>query len=310
MNFKYASVLPQGNAISDVDEYFVDKLTELSDGNLTAEIYWTRSLGKADEMMTLVEAGAIDFTMLETGQYSETQFSGVTNALPMVFFSADEVLEASQALLASDVVQQELAAIGGQVTLVRPSPGYYLLCKDPIQSTADFKGKKLRGYGAYVPLMWEALGAVPVNVASNELYEALDKGIIDCAYLPPSFLAAFKLGEVAKYLVDYSFGMIELAPIVTPTVVWEGWSPEVQAVVTQAARDAEAWGADHIQQNAEESIQSMVDIGVEVVPVSDPEAIEAAIPDMLDIWSAKLEGEGRGEEAAAVVEIIRATLAD
>ncbi|MGR3538641.1 MAG: TRAP transporter substrate-binding protein DctP [Pseudooceanicola nanhaiensis] len=303
---KYASVLPKGNAISDVDEYFAKRLEDLSGGKFKAEIYWTRALGKADEMLTLIEAGAIDFTMLETGQYSETQFAGVTNALPMVFFDAGQVVDTAKKVLATDAVQKELSMIGGRVQLVRPSPGYYLLCKEPIRTLSDFKGKKLRTYGAYVPLMWEALGAVPVNVASNELYEALDKGIIDCAYLPPSFLAAFKLHEVAKNLIDYSFGMIELAPIVTPTAVWDSWSPEVQAIVRQAASEAETWGMEHIQQNAADSVQTMISGGAQLVAIEDPQAVADAIPDMIDIWVKKQEGAGKGAEAAEVASVIRA----
>lgn len=309
MDLKYASVLPQGNAVSDVDEYFVKKLDELSAGKIKAQIFWTRALGKADEMLPMIEAGAVDFTMLETGQYSETPFLGMMNALPMAHFDAVEVVRTAYDLYEnSEAVKKELETIGARIALVRPSPGYYLLCKTSIESLADFRGKKLRAYGPYVPLMWEALGAVPVNVPSNELYEALDKGVIDCAYLPPSFLAAFKLHEVAKNFIDFSFGNIELAPIVVPTAVWERWPAEIQAIVEKAADDAEAWGADHIARNAADSIGVMVAGGARKVALKDADSVAAAIPDMIDVWVKRQTESGRGEQAALVAAQVRKAL--
>lgn len=309
MNLKYASVLPQGNAVSDVDEYFVKKLDELSGGKIKAQIFWTRALGKADEMLPMIEAGAVDFTMLETGQYSETPFLGMMNALPMVHFDDGEVVRSAYDLYQnSEALKKELENIGARIALVRPSPGYYLLCKASIESLADFRGKKLRAYGPYVPLMWEALGAVPVNVPSNELYEALDKGVIDCAYLPPSFLAAFKLHEVAKNYIDFSFGNIELAPVVVPDVVWNQWPSGVQEIVGKATRDTEAWGADHIARNAADSIDVMVAAGARKVALKDADAVKAAIPDMIDIWVKRQTDAGRGEQAALVAAQVRKAL--
>ncbi|WP_373086607.1 C4-dicarboxylate TRAP transporter substrate-binding protein [Sneathiella sp.] len=82
---------------------------------------------------------------------------------------------------------------------------YVFQCKDELHSLADFKGKKIRGFSAWTSLIKE-LGAVPVSVSSNEMYEALDRGIIDCAMFAISGQQTRSLGELAKNTVLNSLG--------------------------------------------------------------------------------------------------------
>src|SRR5436189_5954956 len=57
---------------------------------------------------------------------------------------------------------------------------YYMICRTPVRTIADLKGKKVRSYGEDVPRLLQAVGAVPVNLLPAELYESLQKGTIDC----------------------------------------------------------------------------------------------------------------------------------
>ncbi|MDI1345525.1 MAG: C4-dicarboxylate TRAP transporter substrate-binding protein [Pseudolabrys sp.] len=77
---------------------------------------------------------------------------------------------------------------------------YVYHCKTELKAIADFKGKRVRGISAYADLARE-LGAVPVNVSPDAAYEALDRGVIDCALHSISAQKARSYGEAAKFVI-------------------------------------------------------------------------------------------------------------
>lgn len=77
---------------------------------------------------------------------------------------------------------------------------YVYHCKTELKTLADFKGKRVRGISAYADLARE-LGAVPVNVSPDAAYEALDRGVIDCALHSAAAQKARSYGERAKFVI-------------------------------------------------------------------------------------------------------------
>jgi TRAP-type transport system periplasmic protein len=306
LRLKYASHVPGTNVVSEVDKYFADELRKRSAGRVQVDFYWNRAIGKQQEMLPLIGAGAVDFTTLETAQYAEIPMMGFMNALPLVHFDARKLISLSREIYQRAApVQNELKRIGGRVLWVRHLPHYQLLCRKPYRTVADFKGAKLRSYGAFVPVMWQSIGANAVNVVASELYDGLSKGTFDCAYLPPAFLADYKLFEPAKFLIDVQFGMIEFAPTVVPTVVWEKWPESVRKLVTEVSLDTERFGVDFIEKNHSQAIEQMVKNGVQIVKFEETDKLLKMVPNMLDVWADRQKQSGRGAQADQVVGIAR-----
>jgi len=82
---------------------------------------------------------------------------------------------------------------------------YVYQCKNEIRSLADFEGKKIRGFSAWADLH-KKLGAVPVSVSSSEMYEALERGILDCAMHYINSQRTRSIGEIGKYIILNSLG--------------------------------------------------------------------------------------------------------
>jgi TRAP-type C4-dicarboxylate transport system substrate-binding protein len=310
MRLRYASHVPEYNSVSEVDKFFADKLLERSNGKIKVDFYWNRAIGKQQEMLALISAGALDFTTLETAQYGETPLIGFMNALPMTHYDAKKLVELSRELYeTSEPIQKEMETVGAKALWVRHLPNYQLICTKPYETIADFRGAKLRAYGAYVPVMWQAMGANAVNIVASELYDGLSKGTFDCAYLPPAFLVDYKLYEPAKYLIDIPFGMIEFAPTLVPTTVWDSWPAEVQQLMLDVSKETEAFGLRYIEENAGKSIDFMVQNGVTVVEFKELDQLRKLVPDMLTVWEERQTQEGRGEAARSIVATARANLA-
>jgi TRAP-type C4-dicarboxylate transport system substrate-binding protein len=309
LRLRYASHVPENNSVSEVDKFFARRLAERSGGKINVDFYWNRALGKQQEMLALISAGALDFTTLETAQYGETPLVGFMNALPMTHYDAGDLVQLSRELYeTSQPIQEEMESIGAKMLWVRHLPHYQLLCTKPFETIADFRGAKLRAYGAYVPIMWQAIGANAVNIVASELYDGLSKGTFDCAYLPPAFLADYKLYEPAKYLIDIPFGMIEFAPTLVPISVWDSWPINVQQLMIEVSKETEAFGLQHIEESAGKAVDLMLENGVTIVKFKETEQLRNLVPDMVEAWLQRQESEGRGEDAKQIVATARAKM--
>jgi TRAP-type C4-dicarboxylate transport system substrate-binding protein len=309
LRLRYATHVPEDNIVSESDKFFARKVEELSGGDIKVDVYWNRAIGKQQEMLPMISAGAVDFTTLETAQYGETPLMGFMNTIYPVHRDAAKLVEMSNWLYQNSAgIRGELERIGARPLFVRHLPSYHLLCSKPFRTINDFKGAKLRAFGAYVPLMWQSLGATAVNVVTTEMYDGLDKGVFDCTFLPAPFLHNLKLYEVAKYLIDIEFGMIEFAPTLVPTVNWDSWPENVQELLTAVAEETEQFALQHTQAKSGASVQALLDEGVELVEFPEAEKLLANLPDLMAAWEERQASEGRGEAAKEIVSYARQAL--
>lgn len=84
--------------------------------------------------------------------------------------------------------------------------GYGLVLKAPVGAAGDLKGRKIRGTPSYHALI-RSLGGAPVVLPGGEVYSALEKGVVDGAAWPVVGLIGMRWYEVAKYLVQPTYGV-------------------------------------------------------------------------------------------------------
>lgn len=71
-----------------------------------------------------------------------------------------------------------------------------------VQTLEDLKGLKLRAQGRWQAATVSAFAATPVNVPVDEVYQAIDRGVIDGAWTSLVATQQFRLGEIAKYFLE------------------------------------------------------------------------------------------------------------
>jgi TRAP-type C4-dicarboxylate transport system substrate-binding protein len=67
-----------------------------------------------------------------------------------------------------------------------------------IRSLDDLKGLRMRAPSAAQARQLEVMGAVPVAMPITEVYQSLERGVVDGAMLPFSTIPDFRLGEVGR----------------------------------------------------------------------------------------------------------------
>jgi TRAP-type C4-dicarboxylate transport system substrate-binding protein len=114
-----------------------------------------------------------------------------------------------------------------------------LIFKDKVvRSPADMAGLRIRVSGAVPGAVIEALGATPVQMPANEMYNALQTGLIDGIMTGASAILDFKINEVANtYTEGASLGNI-LFFLVMNKARYDGLTAEERAQLDAATGEA------------------------------------------------------------------------
>lgn len=136
-------------------------------------------------------------------------------------------------------------------------PGIVGNSKRPIHTVDDYKGLKMRVSGTAQAALFKALGMVPAQMSSKEVYMALQRGTIDGAPSGPERFLKAKWYEVTKYLTnDYT------VPDISPWLAinldfWNRLSSQDQLILSEAAIDLKKWARTHSIKATEESYNQL-----------------------------------------------------
>lgn len=306
VTLKYALYFSESIPQAEVLKWWASELETRSDGNITVEFFWSESLGKSTELLELVGQGAVELASPAPSYYaSKLPLMNVTY-LPMIFPDNGLARQTSEAVAALPSVVAEHDRNNVVPILWTSLPTYHILCTKRIETLADFEGARMRSYGEYVPRLWDSLGAVNVTVLAPEIYEGLQRGNIDCSYLPDDFAMAYKLQEVADYYIDLNFGAISGWPIYVNQDLWDGWSDTTRALFEEVGAEAAAMDQDIVSQSGANARAAFLEAGMELVEFTETDELIARAPDFLEIWASEMEAKGLAEAGQEVAATVRA----
>src|SRR5919109_5655603 len=176
-----------------------------------------------------------------------------------------------------------------------------------IKTVDDLKGLKFRiaGMGGHV---LAKLGVVPQQIAGGDVYPALERGTIDAA----EFVGPYddeKLGfqKVAKYY--YYPGFWEGGPTVHAFANLDKWNElpkSYQAVVANAAANANAWMAARYDMQNPAALKRLVASGTQLRPFTN-EVLEACLKATNELWS---EISGKNADFKKAIDAMQAYRSD
>lgn len=170
-----------------------------------------------------------------------------------------------------------------------------IFCRNPVPDLEALKSVKLRVGTREQVETFSKLGVAAQIVPQNELYSALQTGVIDCALYPARFAHTVSLHEVAPHAtpVGFPFPPIPYAVMVHQSS-WEGLDDPLKDAVLGAMENVTAASFD-FDKDAEAEVaarQSTTEQGVtwyDVFPDADQAAIRAAA---LETWAGLAEEAG------------------
>ena len=298
-NLRFASFLPAALPQTQTDQWFADEVTKRSGGKLKIQVFAGGALGKPTELLKLVSEGGVQMATTSPAYFtSQFPLLSATNSLPLVFKDAAQVQRILPILYAETPgLQSELQQLNLRPIYWHSVDPYYMICRTPVRTLADMKGKKVRSYGDDVPRMLQAIGAIPVNLLPGDLYESLQKGTIDCTPYSLATAVSLKLHEVAKYVTFMNIGSPGGWPIFVNQKAWDGLSADNKKLVMDVSAAAGKVELDKFAESDVEARKVMKAAGVEFIDFPDQKKFEAAAPDFLTDWVARMDKAGKGADA-------------
>jgi tripartite ATP-independent transporter DctP family solute receptor len=221
------------------------KLAELmsakSDGRIKAKLFPSATLGGDAQVISSLQGGTIDITVVSTGLLSTMNKDFAVYYLPMVFNDAKE----ADAVVDSPLGQKLLDKLPekGLVGLAYWEHGFRNVTnsKRPITKWEDFQGLKFRVI--QIPIfvdIYTALGANAVPMPFPELYTALEQKAVDGQETALPTIATANFAEVQKFLSTTRIVYDPLVVLISKKT-WDRMSPQDQKIVADAAREATAY---------------------------------------------------------------------
>ncbi|WP_323039272.1 TRAP transporter substrate-binding protein [Gemmobacter sp.] len=235
-----ATKLRYGNAgnptsLSNVfNQKLSDAIAAKTKGELSMEIF-AGSLGGEQKLLDSMSLGSLD---MYNGAYTGTREFDI---LYSPGFFRDGVH--AKAVIDSEIGAKASAVLGdrygARLLGVGRLGGYNLMLRKPISSLSELKGLKIRS--AQIEGCIEGLkhfGAIPTPIPFNEIYLAVQQGIVDGVLTALSPGVAGKFYEVAKYVVEADFGLA-LDKEAISVASWNALSPDYQQILATTFTEME-----------------------------------------------------------------------
>ena len=295
---RVAHFFAQDSVIAETDQGFADELAEKTD--LELEIFWAGAMGGGKEILALVSGGAVQMGATVPSYYpSELPVASVGSSPLFYYVNPQQALEVTRTIVSDDPAgKAEMERLGIEPLVIHTAAPYRLVCNKPVETVADMDGLKIRTFSAISTKAMSAVGAVPVSMGSGEVYEALQRGTIDCAMYNNEFSVARKLHEVAKYWSTVSFGAISGTQLFANKAFMDSLPEDVAETVRAAGRQAEEAELEKVLAADKEAAEIAKEAGVTFVEFKEQAQLEEAMPDTLELWVKEITGKGVAQEDA------------
>ena len=141
----------------------------------------------------------------------------------------------------------------------------------PIVAPDDAKGMKVRGGSKEMDLMIKGAGGAVTNVPSNEIYSAMNSGVLDAALTSSTSLITFRLSENSKAVTTARNKAIwfMLEPLVISKDTWSKLTPEQQKIMTEVGASLEAFAKESAQADDKALADVFTKAGAKVVDMDE-----------------------------------------
>lgn len=259
-------------------EAFAKAVAERTQGRVRVQIFPAGALGNERDMNEGIQLGTVDFGITSTAALGPFVPGLLVLDVPFLFRDyahARAVIDGPiGADLARAVNERNFEALAfGEI-------GFrHISANKRINTPDDLRGVKLRSQNNPVHLAaWRALGSQPTVVGFNELYAALQSGVVDANEQPISIHASSKFFEVQKHLTltNHIYGA---AILLASPATMRKLSPADQQAVRAAARESVAPMRRAVEAQDAAAIGTLRQGGMTVHETFDRAAFERVLAD-------------------------------
>jgi len=287
LEIKSSDVHPMGYPTTDAIEYMGNLLNEWTEGRMNIKIFHSMQLGGEKEALEQAQLGALEMTRVSVGVVGPIVEDFNAFNLPYFFRSVDHMHKVVDGAIGTELLNKlEAGGLIGLGYMDAGSRSFYNKVH-PIRTVEDLNGLKLRVMQNPIFVeMVNAMGGNGLPIAYNELYTAMQTGVVDGAENNPPSYESGKHYEVAGF---YSLTEHLMVPeiFVFSKKVWDTLDPLDQQLIRKAAvytveKERELWAA-----REQKSLDILREKGIEVITDIDKGPFIAATEPVRKQFGAK-----------------------
>jgi TRAP-type C4-dicarboxylate transport system substrate-binding protein len=214
---------------------FAAKVKEKSNGRMEIRVHAASSLYPAPELIPAVVDGRAEIAPVLSAYLTDILLELGVLELPFMTSTLEEHRKAAEQL--RPFFTEQMAKKGLKLMTIHTWPSQQIFSHQPIRTLADWKGKKLRVYGAESADIVRTLGGAPVNIPFGEVYTALDKKVVDGAMTSATNAEPMKFFEVSKHINYWYLTGASLEWLAVNGKAWDALPKDLQQVVTDSLKD-------------------------------------------------------------------------
>lgn len=247
---------PSSLELIETDRHFVDLANKLAGDELKIEFFEGGAIVPAGEVFGAVNSGAIQAGADWPGYWAgrDSAFSPLATT-PSLFNAVDYVNWIQQ--WGGAELYNEIYGQFGMVYLpygvTNNESGFRT--NEPITSLDDLQGKRLRLSGLEQGRLLEQLGGNQVSMAGGEIYQSLERGVIDGAeFSTPNVDWSAGFQQVTKYWATPGWHQsASVFGVMINKSAWDALSPETQEKLQIAADATLLWSLAFTEKRATEA---------------------------------------------------------
>ena len=248
MEIKSSDVHPMGYPTTEAIKYMGDLLSDWTSGRMKVQIFHSMQLGGEKEALEQVQVGALEMTRVSVGVVGPIVEEFNAFNLPYFFRSTEHMHKVVDGEIGTELLNKlEQGGLIGLGYMDAGSRSFYN-SKRPIRTMEDLNGLKIRVMQNPIFVeMVNAMGGNGLSVAFNELYTAMQTGVVDGAENNPPTYNSHKHFEIAGHYTLTEHLMVPEI-FVFSKKVWDELSPLDQQLIRKAAalaveKERELWAA-------------------------------------------------------------------
>ncbi|TCD14168.1 TRAP transporter substrate-binding protein DctP [Oricola cellulosilytica] len=243
-----------------------------ADVDLDIKIFGSKSLFKPREQYKPLSRGQLDMTVFPLSYAGGQQPAFNLTLMPGLVKNHDHA-----ARLNDSPFMEEIKARMAEDDVMVLVDGYLaggFVGKDKcITSPEDVQGLQTRAAGKAFEQMLAGAGASIASMASSEIYNAMQTGVLDAANTSSSSFVSYRIYEQAKCYTpagEYALWFM-YQPLLMNKSTFEGLTEEQQEALLAAAEKAEAFYLEEAKKQDAASVEVYKEAGVEIAQMTEEE---------------------------------------
>lgn len=292
---RFAGTIAVTHHISKGMVMFSELVAKKTAGRVKVETYPASTLFKASDLGAAISSGAVDMGHNITAVWSKAPIADVMD-LPFLIRDSSHAEKAwakDGPLFKAYAADMEKKGMKTLNVKFYGSLFDFITNVRQLRAPADFKGMKIRSYGALAAESLRTLGATPIVMDPSEYYMALQRGTIDGVITGISSIDAAKLWEAGKFATHTSAGFAAFV-VNMNSARYNSLPEDIKRAIQAAADEVQTWSADESRRGDAKSLEFLRGkVKVHVLTDAERKTWRTTLQPVMEAWKKRASKEER-----------------